>query len=156
MLTSDQKGSIAEAAIALAAIELGIGVFKPISDGERYDLIFDLRPQLLRVQCKFAVRRTDVMVVHCYSSRRTAAGLARRPYSDDEIDAFAAYCPDPRRCYFLPVAEFRGRLAIQLRLSRPRNNQQRRINWAREYEFEAKLRRLGAVAQLGERRAGSA
>jgi PD-(D/E)XK endonuclease len=51
MLTSDQKGAIAEAAIARAAIELGIGVARPLAD-QRYDLIFDLRPRLLRVQCK--------------------------------------------------------------------------------------------------------
>jgi hypothetical protein len=51
-MTTDQKGAIAETAIALAAIKLGIGVFRPIGD-ERYDLIFDLRPKLCRVQCKW-------------------------------------------------------------------------------------------------------
>ena len=52
-LTTDQKGAIAELAIAHAAAVLGVGVFKPLTDGERYDLIFDLRPRLLRVQCKW-------------------------------------------------------------------------------------------------------
>ena len=33
VLTTDQKGAIAEIAIATAAIRLGIGVFKPLSDG---------------------------------------------------------------------------------------------------------------------------
>jgi hypothetical protein len=155
VLTTDQKGAIAEAAIAFAAIERGIGVFKPLSDGERYDLIFDLRPALVRVQCKFAVQRDDVIVVYCYSSRRTATGLRRRAYARDEIDAFAAYCPDLHQCYYLPVGEFPGRFAIQLRLREPRNNQRLRINWARDYEFEAKLPRVGAVAQLGERQRGT-
>jgi hypothetical protein len=44
VLTTDQKGSIAELAIASAAAKLEIGVFKPLTEGERYDLIFDLRP----------------------------------------------------------------------------------------------------------------
>ena len=30
-------------------------VSRPLGD-ERYDLIFDLRPELLRIQCKWAVR----------------------------------------------------------------------------------------------------
>jgi hypothetical protein len=47
-MTTDQKGAIAEAAIAFQAMKLGIGVFRPLGD-ERYDLIFDLRPQL----CEF-------------------------------------------------------------------------------------------------------
>jgi hypothetical protein len=32
MLTTDQKGVIAEAAITLAALELGVGVSKPAGD----------------------------------------------------------------------------------------------------------------------------
>ena len=42
MLTTDQKGAIAEAAIAFAAVKLGIDVYKPLSDGTRYDLIIDV------------------------------------------------------------------------------------------------------------------
>src|SRR5436190_18707642 len=37
------KGTIAELAIAWEAIQLGIGVYTPVADGERCDLIFDLR-----------------------------------------------------------------------------------------------------------------
>src|SRR6476661_1614748 len=51
-MTTDQKGAIAEACTAAEAIKHGIGVFRPLAD-ERYDLIFDLRPKLLRVQCKW-------------------------------------------------------------------------------------------------------
>jgi hypothetical protein len=36
MLTTAQKGAIAETAIAWTALELGIGVLKPIGD-QRYD-----------------------------------------------------------------------------------------------------------------------
>jgi hypothetical protein len=35
VLTTDQKGAAAELAIAHAAAELGIGVFKPLTDGAR-------------------------------------------------------------------------------------------------------------------------
>jgi hypothetical protein len=41
MLTTDQKGAVAELAIASAAAELGIGVWGAHTV-ERYDLIFDL------------------------------------------------------------------------------------------------------------------
>jgi len=51
MLTTNQKGAVAETAIAHEAIKLGIGVYRPLCD-ERYDLIFDLGPTLVRVQCK--------------------------------------------------------------------------------------------------------
>jgi hypothetical protein len=138
VLTSDQKGAIAEAAIAHAALELGVGVAKPFGD-ERYDLIFDLRPLLVRVQCKWAVRRGEVIVVRCCGARRSADGIRRTFYSPDEIDAFAAYSPDLRRCYFLPLDWFPARRAIQLRLSPSRNQQHARVNWAARFEFAATL-----------------
>jgi PD-(D/E)XK nuclease superfamily protein len=116
VLSTDQKGATAETAIALAAIKLGLGVYQPLVDGERYDLILDIGTRLLRVQCKWAKRCGDVLVVRCYSARRTREGLTKRSYTADEIDAFAAYCADLDQCYFLPLERFAGRTAIQLRL----------------------------------------
>lgn len=142
MLSSDQKGSIAEAAIAFAAIKLGVGVFKPLTDGERYDLIFRLGARLVRIQCKWATRDGDVLVVRCYSCRRSRDGLMRRRYTAEEIDAFAAYSAELDRCFFLPIERFPGRSTIHLRLAPSRNNQELGINWAEDFEFDATLRQL--------------
>ena len=136
-------------------MKLGIGVFKPITDGERYDLILRVGSDLLRVQCKWAARRGDVIIVRCRSCRRTREGVLHRQYTSDEIDAFAAYSPDTERCYFLLLEHLPNSRSIQLRLGATRNNQQRRVNWAENYEFAATLAVPGAVAQLGERAAGS-
>jgi prevent-host-death family protein len=155
MHESNQRGAVAEAAIALAAIRAGVGVFKPASDGERYDLIFDLRPRLVRVQCKAASIVGDVVIVRCRSGRRTRDGILMRPYTRDEIDAFAAYCAALDRCFFMPIGPFDGQTVVSLRLGAPRNNQRAGVNWADDFAFEATLRRSGAVAQLGERLAGS-
>jgi PD-(D/E)XK nuclease superfamily protein len=81
--------------------------------------------------------------------------MLTRTYTAQEVDAFAAYSLDHDCCYFLPFEEFAGRRNIQLRLSPSRNNQRKGINWAEKYEFAATLGRPGAVAQLGERLAGS-
>lgn len=154
-MTTDQKGAIAEAAIVLAAMKLGIDVYRPVAEGGRYDLILDLRERLVRVQCKWAARSGDVLIVRCCSCRRTREGLLRRPYTPDEIDAFAAYCADTDRCYYLPIELFPHSQAVQLRLAPTRNSQRRRINWAEDFGFAVTLGSHGAVAQLGERAAGS-
>jgi hypothetical protein len=155
VLTTDQKGAIAETAIALAALKLGIAVSKPLVE-RPYDLVFELEQGLVRVQCKWAVRHGDVVIVRCYGARRSADGLLRRLYSPDEIDAFAAYCAELSRCYFFRIDAFPNQRAIALRLSPTRNNQRLGINWAEDYEFAATLGRpLGAIAQLGERQRGT-
>ena len=93
--------------------------------------------------------------MRCYSSRRNREGLLRRKYVAGEFDAFAAYCPDNDVCYFLPYELFEGRSQVHLRLGPCRNNQSLGINWAKDFEFAATLGGRGAIAQLGERLAGS-
>lgn len=154
MLTTNQKGAIAETAVAHEAVKLGIGVLKPICD-LRYDLVLDTGQELVRVQCKWASRYGDVIVGRFYANRRAREGLRRSLYDPSEIDAFAAYCPDTDRCYFPPLAELGGRYHVQLRLLPTRNNQATGIRWARDHEFAARLGASGPVAQLGERMAGS-
>jgi hypothetical protein len=59
------------------------------------------------------------------------------------------YCGELDRSLLLPVSLIAGRSQICLRLRAPRNGQRACINLADDFEFD------GAVAQLGERLAGS-
>jgi hypothetical protein len=155
MLTTDQKGAIAEIAIAFQVTQLGIEVYRPIAEGGRFDMIFLLGDDLARVQCKWAPRQGNAILVRCYSCRRAREGLRRRLYERHEIDAIAAYCPDNRRCYYLPMDWVGGRRQILLRLEPTENNQARDVHWAKDFEFGATLARYGAIAQLGERQSGT-
>ena len=141
MLTSDQKGAIAEAAIAFAATKLGVPVLRPMTD-ERYDLVLDLGDRFFRVQCKWAVCMGEVVLIRCRRCRRGPNGFIHRGYQRGEIEAIAAYCADLDATYLLPLEMSVGRAAVQLRLSPARNNQHAGIHWAREYEFGATLGRL--------------
>ena len=121
---------------------LGVGVFRAVTDGERYDLIFDLKPQLMRVQCKTAVLKDSVLAIPLYSARRNRDGFVKRFYSASEIEAVAAYNIELDRCFFVPIGEIRARAYVQLRLRPSRNNQQSRINWADDFGFDARLEAL--------------
>ena len=95
-------------------------------------------------------------MIRTRTCRRGRKGLIHRSYDADEIDLIAAYCADTETCYLLPPELTCGRAAIQLRLAAPRNNQQQRIHWARDFAFGATLERLyGPIAQLGERLSGT-
>jgi hypothetical protein len=141
VLSTNQRGAIAEAEIVAAALKLGIGVFSAVHD-ERYDLIFDLRPKLLRVQCKTAVVARDVVAIRCFSCRRSAEGLLRRVYTRNEIDAIAAYGAEIDRVFLVPISRIDGRSHIQLRLGPARNNQTIGVNWAEDFDFAVTLSRL--------------
>ena len=133
-----------------AAAVLGIGVAQPLWDVP-YDLILDLRHSLVRVQCKWASIRGNVIEVRCRRCRRGPDGFVHRGYESHEIDAIAAYCAELDRCFLIPHALAVGQVGVSLRLTPTRNRQRLKVHWAEDYEFGATLRRLGPIAQLGER-----
>ena len=149
-LTPSEKGGIAEMAIAAKAVLLGIPVLRPMTDGHRYDLAFDLGGTILRVQCKWARLVRGAVEVRSNTCRNSPAlGYIRGTYDADEIDLVAAYNEQLDKVYVVPIAEIAGRNALYLRVEAARNNQSRLVHWAAQYE-------LGAIAQLGERRHGMA
>lgn len=143
------KGNIAEAVIAAEATKLGIEVLRPMTEHCRYDMAFEIAGALLRVQCKWAPRRGDVVTIKLTSSRLNWKGQIVTTYASQEIDLVAAYCPDTGGCYLIPGELACDRSAIQLRLAETRNGQRASLHWASDYEFD------GAVAQLAERVSGT-
>ena len=73
----------------------------------------------------------------------TAAPSAASPASDPSFKGYATWFDCPNGA---------GRCGT---CNTSKNNQAEGINWAKDFEFAARLRALGAVAQLGERPAGS-
>jgi prevent-host-death family protein len=145
----NHRGAVAEAAIALEAAKAGVEVLRPVADHCRYDLVFDVGGRLYRVQCKSAQIRRETVVIKLVSSWHTPAGYVRTTYSPGELDLVAAYCHETGEAYVLPFDLVAGMTGVQLRLSPPKNAQRAAIHYAADYELP------GAVAQLGERSAGS-
>jgi prevent-host-death family protein len=140
----NHKGNVAELAIATEAARLGLSVLKPLTEHEPYDLALGIGGRLLRVQCKWARKTEEVIIVNLARNRRGPNGYIRRSYSPTEIDAVAAYCGELDSCFLIPIEQIAGQWAIQLRLAPARNGQRAALHFADAY-------RLGAVAQLAER-----
>jgi prevent-host-death family protein len=151
VMDTNRKGAIAEMKIAAAATELGVPVLRPMTEHGRYDLAFEIGDRILRVQCKWGalIKHGAVVSARCQSSRCVPNGYVHACYTEEEIDLLAVYCGELDRCYLLPSALVARRREIWLRVMPSRNAQRACINLASDYEFQ------GAIAQLGERSAGS-
>lgn len=84
-------------------------------------------------------------LVHRFSP---TAGYISTRYSASEIDALGVYCSDLDECFLVPIETFEGHGFLHLRLAPALNNQ--RVGCRMDAQY-----RLGAVAQMGERSAGS-
>jgi prevent-host-death family protein len=151
VLGTNQKGLIAELEIELAAVRCGVSVLRP-QEHSRCDLAFDVGARIWRVQCKWGRLSSakDVVMVHTGTRRLSLNGWVRTTYHENEIGLLGVYCGELDRCFLLPVAAIAAQHELYLRLTPPRNGQRACITLAEEFGFN------GAVAQLEERRAGSA
>jgi prevent-host-death family protein len=151
VLSTNQKGGIAETAITAAAYALDVPVLRPVVEHSRYDLAFEIGDRILRVQCKWGGLDADgaVIKVSLQSNYLTPAGYVRNSYTSEEIDLVAVYCGDLDRCYLLPNSLACGRTSVFLRLTPPKNGQRACINLASDFAFD------GAIAQLEERWRGT-
>ncbi len=130
-LTPSEKGGIAEMMIAAKAALLGIQVLRPMTEGHRYDLAFDVGDRILRVQCKWGNLRDGVVVARIGGSRLTPlAGYVRSTYDADEIDIIAVYCAAVDDVFALPISVVAGKSYLHLRISPAKNNQSDLVNWA--------------------------
>jgi hypothetical protein len=73
----NEKGTIAELAIQLAAARLKIGVYKPVDEHSRADLLFEIGDALWRVQVKWArlSEAGDVIFVHTSGNHSVPGGM---------------------------------------------------------------------------------
>jgi hypothetical protein len=125
------RGNAAEARILAEFVKRGFDVLVPFGSGQPYDLAVDLGESMLRVQCKTAWLKRGCLSFNC---RSTDHGRGPRPY-DGLADLFGVYLPPRDSVYLVPldaVAGFQGRL----RLEPTRNNQQRGVRFAADYEID--------------------
>lgn len=103
--------------------------------------------RLLRVQCRWAVVRDRRLSFAC-GARATARHGASTACSASEVDEIAAHRRDLDRSFYLPIEAFEHRASAYPRLPPVRNGRLAGVKMAVDDP-------LGAVAQLGERSAGS-
>ncbi|MFM7573928.1 MAG: group I intron-associated PD-(D/E)XK endonuclease [Snowella sp.] len=73
----------------------------------------------------------NVIVVMC----RSANNWGTIKYASDDIDWIAVYDKTTDQCYFIS-SDFLGKVGrsiIKLRLTKPRNNQVKKVIWARDF-----------------------
>lgn len=133
-------GEHSEAIIIAKLIERGYNVFLPFGDNLRYDLVIeDENGQCSRVQCKTGWLENDGAYIEFataskyYHTKAGRTGHGRKDYQG-QIDYFAVYCPTIGKVYFVPVEQV-GKSDAMLRLLPTKNNQEKNVRWAKDYEL---------------------
>ena len=113
-------------------IKLGYECSIPYGNGAKYDFIVDIDGELLRVQCKTAVKvknktlnsteeYDDAIQINLTTSTTNTKEIKRYTYNNKQIDYFAIFYNE--QVYILPITEVEGKQTITLRFSPPSNGQ---------------------------------
>ena len=135
MLHPKEIGDRSTLAIIYALRASGYGIYVPLSENTRVDLILESGSVIRRVQCKTGrLRGGGVHFATCSTyAHHPNPKILRRDYVG-EVDDFAVFCPDLGAVYLIPIDDLPSRSSATLRVDPPRNNQLKRVRFARTYE----------------------
>ena len=134
--TTNDTGSISESAITTRFLQLGYTVYFPYGGKQRYDMVIENdEGQIWRVQCKTAqMQNNGTIIVFHTASHNVALKDKRMRHYRGQCDFFAAYCEELNKVYLLPVDQV-GTTEANLRLKPAKNNQEKNVRWAEDYEL---------------------
>ena len=133
-----KKGEITEIMVLAMLVQLGYACLIPWGHDHRCDIAVDHNGKLVRIQCKTA-RYAEESGGLTFNTAITYARVGGKPHIvkgyKGEADYFGVYSPYTRKVYLVPVEDAPD-TAAKLRLHTTRNNQQKGICWADDYEIE--------------------
>ncbi len=133
---SNSIGEISESAIIARFLQLGYVVLTVYGGNQRYDLVIeDADGQFWRVQCKTA-RIQDNGTVVAFDTANHNFALKKKQWRHyrGQCDYFAVYCEELNKVYLIPVDQV-GATRANLRLVPAKNNQEKHVRWAQDYEL---------------------
>jgi hypothetical protein len=134
---TQKTGDITEYAAITRLMECGYGVLTPVGQMHRYDLVIeDADGKFWRVQCKTGWLNEDkskITFSSASSMNYTVKQKGWRSYKG-QCEYFAVYVEELRKVYLIPVDEV-GASNITLRLTPSKNNQEKNVRWAKDYEL---------------------
>jgi hypothetical protein len=129
-------GAVTQAKVMAALTAAGWVVLTPSVQVRPYDLAIEDEGRFFRVQCKTGrlFRGAVCFRPHRLRAARRETGWERR-VSDykGNVDFFGVYCPENECVYLVPIEVVTTPRVCTLRVTPPKNNQSKRVRWARDY-----------------------
>ena len=103
----------------------------PLSEHQAYDIVAMRNGKAFKLQVKYArLKKNGTVEVRFRRSWADKNGSHTRPYSEEEFDYYAIYCPEKDKVLYIPN---KANCPKAIRFDKPSNNQARYIKWADDY-----------------------
>jgi hypothetical protein len=127
-----QKGDIGLTAVIKDLTVRGYFISLPITENAPFDLIASDLKDNYRIQVKARSSRNGTVEVQLKTSWADKTGSHYARYSEDDFDILAVYALDEDKCLYIKND---GEKSITIRFSKPKNNQQSRVNVWQDFQL---------------------
>jgi PD-(D/E)XK endonuclease len=140
---TQDAGLIGQTAVLNRLVQLGYEVLMPWADYLAYLVdkeethfgFFKFRAvEVVRVQCKVAWLSKDGSYI-AFNTHKLTNRLTKKVSYHGIAEWFGVYSPDTGKVYMVAVSESGKGSETKLRLHPTKNNQEKNVNWARNYEI---------------------
>lgn len=153
MANTSQRGLEGHTAVLNKLVQMGHEVLLPWGDHLGYDLAYHVVSEersfgffvhrenhLVRIQCKVAWLSSDGNYLIFNTSTVSAGGREKwkkkKTGYEGRAEYFGIYSPDTGKVYMVSVSEAPRASSMRLRLNASKNNQEKNVKWAVNYEIE--------------------
>ena len=130
-------GDLSHVKIVAALIAAGKFLWSPMRQAGRTDLLMEEEGSYSRIQCKTGHIFRGAVAFPVYSLRAARRETGWRRIAADyegQVDFFGVYCPENDKVYLVPIGSISSKRMCHLRLDPARNNQQKLIRRAKDFE----------------------
>lgn len=131
MNSKKQLGREGELRFAAEFSRKGWNIFLPFGEDGAVDLLVEKEGEYKRIQIKSTKCNNEVIMCRLKSSNNWQV----KKYTSEEIDFFGIYDSTNKKGYLINVKEVEGKIGINLRINKAKNNQTKNTRLAKEYEF---------------------
>jgi hypothetical protein len=129
-MNTTAKGIQTEAVLLQKLTAAGYTVLIPFGGGVSYDLVYEDNGEFVRVQCKTGRYRKGAVVFNTSTKARdgSVSGYTGK------ADVFGVWCEELNQTYLVPIGDVSS-VEGRLRVTVPKNNQQKGIHLATKYRL---------------------
>lgn len=139
-MNSKQLGQLGELKAQYDFIKAGWEVSVPLGDYCSYDFIAIKNNKIIKVQVKTTevIHHSDGVIKFSVDS---ANYYVKKVYTENDCNYFYLFCLENEMGYLWSIKDVRSS-KIQLRISIPKNNQSKGINFAKDFEFSKVIKEI--------------
>ncbi len=125
------KGDLGVAKAYCDLVEKGFIILFPSTEHAPFDLVAYDGNKFIRIQVKYRRAVNGSIPIRLGNWWADKNGSHSKQVDKNQIDVFCVYCPDTDKCYYFKPENVN--LHFSLRITTPKNNQSKNINFADDF-----------------------